>query len=260
MKHRPIKQLGQNFLINDEIAKRIVGELHVGDDDLVVEVGPGYGALTRFLVNGCKNLYLIEKDKSLAVKLARRYPSFSNKIIGCDVLDINYSTFWNGKNINFITNLPYNITGPFIFKLIHHRDVVKQVICMLQKEVAERLVAKPGCKQYGIPSVLLQAYYDSEILFDVDSINFYPKPNVISTVIRITRNNVDKLDCDEHVFDNVVHLSFNQRRKTIKNSLNPYLKNIDSDDLHEIRNLLTLRPEQLKISDFIDLTRLVRIS
>ena len=245
-----LKSLGQNFLVNESIAIDIVGFLDVFNArDLVVEIGPGDGVLTKYLVKKYSNLYLVELDARLVNVLRKRYPAISDRIMEADILSVNFSSCWNGQKINFVTNLPYNISGPFVFKLVEYRDVVRQAVCMLQKEVAERLVANPNTKNYGIPSVLLQAYFDVRVLFDVSSDNFYPKPSVESTVIKITRNGIDKLDCDEHMFDKVVHTAFQQRRKMIRNSLRQYGV-IDCD-------LCRLRPEQMTVDDFVRITQII---
>jgi 16S rRNA (adenine1518-N6/adenine1519-N6)-dimethyltransferase len=238
-------KLGQNFLINTNIAQNIANSLN--NNDIIVEIGPGKGALTKFLYERFSdNLFLIELDTNFIQDLSLCFPK--TQIICRDVLQVDFEKLAEGKKINIIGNLPYCISTEILFLIHKYRDCIDEVVCMLQKEVVDRICAKNGCKQYGIPSVLLQSFFDVEKLFDVGPENFYPVPKVVSSVMRLKRNGVQKLNCDERLFDKVVHSSFRFRRKILKNCLgNIVNKNFESDKLN-------LRAEQLSISDFIDLT------
>lgn len=238
-------KLGQNFLINQNIAQRIADS--ISDNDLIVEIGPGKGALTKFLYEKfADHLILIEIDKNFIPDLSANFPKAH--IICQDVLDVDFSTLGEGKRLNIIGNLPYCVSTEILFLIHKYRDYVDEVVCMLQKEVVDRVCAKNGCKQYGIPSVLLQAFFDVEKLFIVDPKNFCPEPKVFSSVMRLKRNDVKKLGCDEVLFNKIVHGSFQYRRKILRNAL----KTIVGSDFQNDK--LMYRAEQLSVADFISLT------
>jgi len=247
----PKKHLGQHFLTDPSIAQRIVEALDDCNGDTVIEIGPGKGMLTQFLVDKKIDLVPVEIDKESVEYLQLRWPDLKGKIIEGDILKLHWDDITRGQ-IHIIGNFPYNISSQIFFRVLENRGKVQQVVCMLQKEVAKRLVSPPGNRDYGILSVLLQAYYDIEYLFSVRPGSFFPPPRVQSGVIRLTRNNIRELDCDERLFFATVKQSFNQRRKTIRNSLKSKLLNLDRDHA-----LLSRRPEQLGVSEFIELTRII---
>jgi len=246
---KPKKHLGQHFLKDESICLDIADALtgH-GDYKQVVEVGPGTGALTKFLVKN-KNFetIVVEIDTESVVYLNNNFPELV--VLEENFLKMDFSKF-ESKNLAVIGNFPYNISSQILFKVLEEKDRVTEVVGMFQKEVAERVAEKPGTKRYGILSVLLQAYYDIEYLFTVDEHVFDPPPKVKSGVIRLVRNKIDKLPCDEKEFKRVIKMAFNQRRKTLRNSLKPLLGEIDTSDA-----IFQERPEQLGVEQFIDLTK-----
>jgi 16S rRNA (adenine1518-N6/adenine1519-N6)-dimethyltransferase len=242
MEVRAKKALGQHFLTDQDIARRIVGALHGSP---VLEVGPGMGVLTQYLDN--TNLKVIEIDKESVVYLRKHFPELGDGLIEGDFLKMDLGNVFPGQ-FSIIGNFPYNISSQIFFKIIDNRDLVPEVVCMIQKEVAERIAEKPGTKTYGILSVFLQAWYDIEYLFTVGSGAFNPPPKVQSAVIRLTRNSRTSLGCDEKLFKTVVKTAFGQRRKTLRNSLKPLLAGRTADPVFD------LRPERLSVEDFIDLT------
>ena len=217
MEVRAKKALGQHFLTDQDIARRIVGALQGSP---VLEVGPGMGVLTQYLDN--TNLKVIEIDKESVVYLRKHFPELGDGLIEGDFLKMDLGNVFPGQ-FSIIGNFPYNISSQIFFKIIDNRDLVPEVVCMIQKEVAERIAEKPGTKTYGILSVFLQAWYDIEYLFTVGSGAFNPPPKVQSAVIRLTRNSRTSLSCDEKLFKTVVKTAFGQRRKTLRNSLKPLL-------------------------------------
>ncbi|MFT3740566.1 MAG: 16S rRNA (adenine(1518)-N(6)/adenine(1519)-N(6))-dimethyltransferase RsmA [Breznakibacter sp.] len=253
MKHvRAKKHLGQHFLNDLSIAQRITDSLASGLP--VLEVGPGMGVLTQFLVQRPGiDLKLIEIDTESVDYLLQHFPGLGSKIIYGDFLRLDLKETM-GTPFALIGNFPYNISSQIFFKVLDYRDMIPEVVGMLQKEVAERLASKPGGKEYGILSVLLQAYYDIEYLFTVHENVFTPPPKVKSAVIRITRNQRHDLGCDPKVFKQVVKATFNQRRKAIRNSLKLIDFNRDAVMGHPLVNL---RPEQLTVEQFVELTLLV---
>ncbi len=248
---RPKKFLGQHFLKDQNIAAKIVDALVLPvKKNFVLEIGPGTGVLTQFLV-GKENidLHLIEIDRESVAYLKEHYPSHTQKIIEGDFLELDLSQLTD-QNIHVIGNFPYNISSQIFFKVLDHRSQVKQLVGMVQKEVADRIAEKEGSKTYGIVSVLLQAFYDIELLFKVSPGVFFPPPKVMSAVIRMTRNNRDHLPCDEALFKKVVKQGFQNRRKTLRNALKPL--NLPTQILSLPQ--LDLRAEQLSVEDFISLT------
>lgn len=248
---RPKKYLGQHFLTDPSIAGRIVDALHPGPGETVVEIGPGTGVLTGPLLEKDIHLIPVEIDAESIVYLKGKWPVLEDKILELDFLRMDLDTHISGP-FHIIGNFPYNISSQIFFKVLEHRQRIPSVVCMIQKEVADRIASPSGSKEYGILSVLLQAYFNVEKLFNVKPGSFFPPPKVTSGVIRLTRNSTTELPCDEKLFVRVVKAVFNQRRKMIRNSIKTILLNLDSDF-----ELLSLRPEQLDVSGFIELTRWV---
>ena len=249
---QPKRSLGQHFLKDKEIAGRIASSLTGEGYASVLEVGPGKGILTGFLLQrNFSDFRVIEIDHESIDYLHERFPDFKNILTG-DFLSMDINRYFNGK-LAITGNFPYNISSQILFKALSHRDKVTEITGMFQKEVAERICANPGSKTYGILSVLLQAYYSAEYLFTVSENVFDPPPRVKSAVIRLLRNNVNRLDCDEPLFFKVVKACFNQRRKMLRNSVKAafVLKNYDMP-------MLTKRPEQLSVADFVQLTNWVK--
>jgi len=248
---RAKKSLGQHFLKDQNIAKKIVNSLSGSGYENVLEIGPGMGVLTRFLIEDEKiNFFAIDVDKESVDYLEENFPQLKGKVIFGDFLKTDIQALFN-KPFAVIGNFPYNISSQIFFRVLENRNQIPEVVGMIQKEVAERIAGPHGNKTYGIMSVLLQAYYDIEYLFTVPEHVFAPPPKVKSAVIRLKRNKTETLGCNEDLFVKVVKATFNQRRKTIHNSLKAL--NVTSTDF----DLLTLRPEQLSVQDFIRLTQWV---
>ncbi len=253
---RPKKFLGQHFLNDTNIARKIVDalELPTGIISSVLEIGPGTGVLTRGLLERKDiDLKVIEIDFESVAYLKKELKGLSGKIIEGDFLEKDISSFWPGP-FNIIGNFPYNISSQIFFRVLDNRNQVDQVVCMLQKEVADRIASKHGNKVYGILSVLLQAFYDIENLFKVSPGVFNPPPKVMSAVIRLKRNSRKKLDCDEQLFQHVVKQAFQKRRKTLRNAL----KHLNLPGSVVVLDLMDKRPEQLSVEDFIFLTRSIQ--
>ena len=249
---KPKKRLGQHFLTDNNIARKIANSLQVQDVQSLVEVGAGTGKLTQFLPGRHKNkTWLVEIDNEAVQILREKFPEMNERILEKDILKLNLGNEFSG-NISLIGNFPYNISSQIFFKILESKDQIKEVVCMVQKEVAERIRSGPGTKKYGILSVLLQAYYHIEILFFVNENVFSPPPKVKSSVMRLTRNERDYLACDEHLFLRVVKTGFNQRRKTLRNSLKNGLFNQKTDEA-----LMSKRPEELGVEEFITLTNFI---
>lgn len=245
------KRLGQHFLKDQNIARKIVSSLSGDEYSDVIEVGPGMGVLTRFLMEKENfNIHVVEVDGESIVYLQEHFPQLLGKIHNKDFLGIDLAHYFP-KPGAILGNFPYNISSQIFFKILENRDLVVEVVGMIQKEVAERIAAPPGSKTYGILSVYLQAFYTIEYLFTVSAHVFAPPPKVKSAVIRLRRNQTKQLDCDEALFFKVIKTAFNQRRKTISNSLKPL--NITSAD----NSYLKMRPEQLSVNDFVQLTNWV---
>ncbi|MBP6976892.1 MAG: 16S rRNA (adenine(1518)-N(6)/adenine(1519)-N(6))-dimethyltransferase RsmA [Lentimicrobiaceae bacterium] len=250
---RPKKRWGQHFLADENIARKIVGSLS-SHHLQVLEVGPGRGVLTKYLLPLFPSLKVIEIDPESVGYLNEFLPGLGNSIIQDDFLKKDLKEIFDG-HFAIVGNFPYNISSQILFHLIAHRDQVTEVVGMFQKEVAERIVSPPGSKKYGILSVLTGAYYDIDYLFTVSENVFFPAPRVKSSVIRLTRNQTHHLDCNEEFFFTVVKTSFNQRRKTLRNALKILSKHAILSD-----PLFSLRAEQLSIQDFIRLTILLEDS
>jgi len=247
---RPKKHLGQHFLKDKRIAAAIVDSLRADGCDSVLEVGPGMGVLTHFLAErSFPSLKVVEIDRE-SVDYLRQNLGGLVEIIEGDFLDLDLQPF--GHHIAVIGNFPYNISSQIFFKILDNRDHVTETVGMVQKEVAERICSGPGSRVYGILSVLLRAWYDIEYLFTVSEHVFSPPPKVKSAVIRLTRNKVERLECDEKLFVSVVKRCFNQRRKMLRNPIRAMVSP-DAGDMP----LLSMRAEQLSVSQFVELTNWV---
>ena len=245
------KHLGQHFLKDESIAKAIADTLSLEGYNDVLEIGPGMGVLTKYLLDKPTNTYVIEIDTESVAYLDANYPKLKDKIISKDFLKYNINEIFEGKQFAIIGNFPYNISTQIVFRTLEFRHQIPEFSGMFQKEVAERICEKKGSKTYGILSVLAQAFYDAEYLFTVDEHVFNPPPKVKSGVMRLRRKEDFSLPCGEKLFFTVVKTAFQQRRKTLRNSL----KTLNlSDNLRE-DTILDLRPEQLSVEDFIALTQ-----
>ena len=270
MEVRAKKALGQHFLTDLSIAQRIADALLVpspGMEDIegatpVLEVGPGMGVLSQYMLKRPEvALKLVEIDSESVEYLLIHFPEVNGNLIEADFLKLKLEKFFPGK-FCIIGNFPYNISSQIFFKVLDYKEQVPQVVCMIQKEVAERIAEKPGTKTYGILSVLLQAWYDIEYLFTVGEGAFNPPPKVKSAVIRLVRNSRTDLGCDEGLFKTVVKTGFNHRRKTLRNSLKPLIKaKAEREGWTEEQlaafisdPVFELRPERLSVEDFISLT------
>jgi 16S rRNA (adenine1518-N6/adenine1519-N6)-dimethyltransferase len=243
------KHLGQHFLNDTNIAKKIVDALlEIDNTTPIIEIGPGTGVLTQYLINDVAVFFALDVDADSVAYLKTTYPTKHEKILLADFLKIDLEKL-PVKKFNIIGNFPYNISSQIMFKVLEHKHKINCVVGMFQKEVAERMAEKPGTKTYGILSVLLQAFYNIDYLFTVNPDVFTPPPKVKSAVIRLVRNERKELDCDEKLFFSVVKTCFNQRRKMIRNSVQPLLGN------REITHpFFEKRPEQLSVEQFVELT------
>ncbi len=254
---RAKKHLGQHFLKDETIALDIIKSLkHTSRYKKVLEVGPGMGVLTKYLIaETAYETHIIDIDRESIAFLKKNFPSLENKIIEGDFLELDFNNLFNNEPFAVIGNFPYNISTEILFKVLDHKNQVPEVVGMFQKEVAERIASKPRNKTYGITSVLLQAFYDIEYLFTVHEHVFNPPPRVKSAVIRLTRNTVQKLDCNEKLFKQVVKAGFNQRRKTLRNSIKAFKLKSEFID----HKYLTQRAEELSVADFVALTNMLEI-
>lgn len=260
---RPKKNLGQHFLIDQTIASRIADTVDACPELPVLEIGPGMGALTEYLLPKHRQLNVVEIDRESIAYLNEHFPMLRGSIVEGDFLKMNLRELFGGSPFVLTGNYPYNISSQIFFKLLDYRDHIPCCTGMIQKEVAERLTSGPGNRDYGILSVLLGAWYDTEYLFTVPETVFSPPPKVKSAVIRFTRNNVTQLGCDEILFKRVVKATFNQRRKMLRVSLRPLLSQLSAEHKIETPSSfqdflaqaeLMKRPEQLSVDDFIRLT------
>ena len=248
----PKKFLGQHFLIDENISKKIIDSIDFSLFDKVIEVGPGKGALTKYLFNLKENLTLIEIDKESILFLKNEFKNENFEIIEKDFLKFNIpKSYPLLSNILIIGNFPYNISSQILFKAIDDYNSISSLVGMFQKEVAERIVSEHNTKKYGILSVKTQLLYDVKILFNVSPNVFFPKPKVDSAVISMTRKKNITLDCDLNLLDKVIKLSFQQRRKKLKNSL----KRLDIQENILEDSIFGLRPEQLSVEEFVKLTQ-----
>lgn len=248
MSIRPKKHLGQHFLINEEACKKIADAIPTLNQLPLIEIGPGTGALTRYLLQLNHPLTVVEYDIEAIQYLKENYSSELN-IIHADILRVDWSQF--GNRYVLTGNLPYNISTQVLFKVFENRNIVFSCVFMFQKEVAERIASPPGSRQYGILSVLLQAFYEIELLFTLPPSDFYPPPEVYSSVIRMNRNTVKQLACNEQKFILIVKTAFNQRRKKLSNALKSLITDWPAEA--DFRNA---RAEELSWRDFEKLTLL----
>ena len=250
MEVRAKKALGQHFLTDQSIARTIVGALTVSDVRDVLEIGPGMGVLTQYLIEREDlDLKMVEVDTESVDYLMTHFAGMQGKLMEADYLRLNMRKVFPGE-YRVIGNFPYNISSQIFIKILEDKDLVPEVVCMIQKEVAERIAEKPGSKTYGILSVLLQAWYDIDYIISVGSGAFCPPPKVQSAVIRLRRNSRTSLGCDEKLFRTVVKTAFNQRRKTLRNALKPLIREgMDTSD-----PVFDLRAERLGVEDFVALT------
>tara|TARA_B100000902_G_scaffold201890_1_gene192433 strand:- start:49803 stop:50567 length:765 start_codon:yes stop_codon:yes gene_type:complete len=248
-KVKPKKYLGQHFLVNEIVAKSIT-DLISDETAKVVEVGPGMGVLTKFLMDKELDLKLVEIDKEAIHFLIVHYPDLKQNIIAADFLRVNLYKIYSTP-FTLIGNFPYNISSQILFVVFENNDIIPEVVGMFQKEVAERIVAKRG-KKRGILSVLIQTFYNVEYCFTVDEDMFNPPPKVKSGVIKLKRNNLKELQCDRKLFKRIVKEAFNKRRKTLRNAL----KTFSLENQPELTNLLQKRAEELSVEDFIFITKI----
>ena len=268
---KPKKSLGQHFLTDLSIARDIADTVDACPSLPILEVGPGMGVMTQFLVTKPRELKVVEIDRESVAWLRANLPALDGKIIEDDFLRMRLGQLFDGRPFVLTGNYPYNISSQIFFKMLDYRDFIPCCTGMIQREVALRLCSSPGNRDYGILSVLLQAWYDTEYLFTVEENAFNPPPKVKSAVVRFTRNNVTDLGCNERLFRRVVKTTFNQRRKMIRGSIKPLLAQLESANnsasalpLHGgagrgsfISKYATLRPEQLSVQDFVALTNAV---
>ncbi|MBO7552776.1 MAG: 16S rRNA (adenine(1518)-N(6)/adenine(1519)-N(6))-dimethyltransferase RsmA [Bacteroidaceae bacterium] len=251
---KPKKFLGQHFLKDLDIARRIADTVDACSGIPVLEVGPGMGVLTQFLNEKPRELKVVEVDFESIAYLHEHFPELDEDIIEEDFLRMDLQKLFDGKPFVLTGNYPYNISSQIFFKMLDNKELIPCCTGMIQKEVAERIAAKPGTKAFGILSVLIQAWYTVEYLFTVNENVFNPPPKVKSAVIRMTRNDTTDLGCDAQLFKKVVKTTFNQRRKTLRNSIKPLLGEkcgLTEDPIFD------KRPEQLSVQDFVELTNMV---
>lgn len=256
------KHLGQHFLTDKNVSKRIADQFgaHRGCHR-VLEIGPGMGALTTYLLENKENeVWVMDVDKESIVYLKEHFPQLGDRILDADFLKDNLAKHFGDEPFAVVGNFPYNISSQILFRCLEYRNQIPEIMGMFQREVAWRIAEKPGTKVYGIISVLLQAFYDIEYCFTVDEHVFDPPPKVKSGVIRLTRNDREKLPCDEKKFIQVVKICFNQRRKMIRNSVKALLPVTLMEGRTFEHRFLTERPEQLSVDDFIELTLAIEAS
>ena len=245
------KHLGQHFLKDESIAKAIADTLNLEGYNDLLEIGPGMGVLTKYLLEKPVTTYVIEIDTESVTYLDENFPKLKDKIIAKDFLRYNINEIFEGKQFAIIGNFPYNISTQIVFRTLEYRSQIPEFAGMFQKEVAERICSKKGSKVYGILSVLAQAFYDVEYLFTVDETVFIPPPKVKSGVLRMRRKENFTLACNEKMLYTVVKMAFQQRRKTMRNSL----KVLNLSDNLRLDTIFDLRPEQLSVEQFIELTQ-----
>ena len=253
-KFKPLKakkSYGQHFLKNEELARRIAESLRPnGRFSRVLEIGPGRGMLTKYLLRQDYDLTVVEADRDMVMYLNKHYPELKAQIIAADFLKLKLEMFFGKEPFALIGNFPYNISSQILFRMLDYKEQIPEMVGMFQKEVAERVIAGPGTKTYGVISVLIQAWYEGEYLFTVDKSEFIPPPKVQSAVIRLTRKNNTELGCDEKLFKGVVKQAFSQRRKMLRNTMKAFLK---GDAILE-EPLFEKRPEKLSVADYVWLT------
>ncbi|MBK8926801.1 MAG: 16S rRNA (adenine(1518)-N(6)/adenine(1519)-N(6))-dimethyltransferase RsmA [Crocinitomicaceae bacterium] len=256
MNVRPKKHLGQHFLKDDEVCEKIANAIQPnGAYQHVLEIGPGTGALTKHLLTRTDfETSVIEIDQESVTYLRMHYPQLDKHIYSQDFLSADITSLMGTKPFAVVGNFPYNISTQIVFKVLENKSQIPELVGMFQKEVAERLVKGPGTKDYGIVSVFVQAFYSTEYLFTVSEDKFIPPPKVKSGVIRLRRNSVEKLNCNEELFKKVVKMAFNQRRKTLRNSLKSFEQGFKP--LFEAHpDFFSRRPETLSVDEFVWLTQ-----
>ena len=246
---KPKKFLGQHFLKDLQVAQDIANTVDACPELPILEVGPGMGVLTQFLMTKKRPLKVVELDFESVAYLRENFPALGNNIIEQDFLKMDLAQLFEGKPFVLTGNYPYNISSQIFFKMLDYKDLIPCCTGMIQKEVAERMAAGPGSKTYGILSVLIQAWYRVEYLFTVHEHVFNPPPKVKSAVIRMTRNETQELGCNEKLFKQIVKTTFNQRRKTLRNSISPIL---DKTNPLMADPIFNKRPEQLSVQEFIN--------
>lgn len=254
---RAKKHLGQHFLTDLSIAQAIADTVDALPELPILEIGPGMGVLTQFLATKNRELKAVEIDRESVRFLHENYPLLRENIIGEDFLRMDLRSVFGGKPFVLTGNYPYDISSQIFFKMLDNKDLIPCCTGMIQREVALRIASVPCNKAYGILSVLIQAWYNVEYLFTVSEDVFNPTPKVKSAVIRMTRNNVVDLGCDEALFKRIVKTVFGQRRKMLRVSLRQLLPNMPTDDKFFAQEMMTKRPEQLTVEDFIALTNSV---
>ncbi|MBR6197881.1 MAG: 16S rRNA (adenine(1518)-N(6)/adenine(1519)-N(6))-dimethyltransferase RsmA [Bacteroidaceae bacterium] len=252
---KPKKFLGQHFLTDLKVASNIADTVDACPDIPVLEVGPGMGVLTQYILKKDRPFKVVEIDRESVPYLQEHFPELGDNIIEADFLQLDLNTVFDGKPFVLTGNYPYNISSQIFFKMVEHKELIPCCTGMIQKEVAERMAAKPGSKTYGVLSVLIQAWYDVEYLFTVHENVFNPPPKVKSAVIRLTRNKKENLGCDEALFRRIVKTVFTMRRKMMRNGMKQIVGK-DSPLLND--PIFNLRPEQLSVEDFINLTNRVK--
>ena len=254
---KPKKNLGQHFLTDLNIAKRIADTVDACPDIPVLEIGPGMGVLTQYLVEKPRPVKAVEIDSESVAYLHENFSTLKDNIIGEDFLRMDLNQIFDGKQFVLTGNYPYDISSQIFFKMLDYKDLIPCCTGMIQREVALRMASEPGNKAYGILSVLIQAWYDVEYLFTVDENVFNPPPKVKSAVIRMTRNKVTDLGCDEKLFKRLVKTVFNQRRKMLRVSLKQMFPGVTPREEFFTTDIMTKRPEQLTIQQFVELTNYV---
>jgi 16S rRNA (adenine1518-N6/adenine1519-N6)-dimethyltransferase len=253
---RPKKHLGQHFLRDENIARKIIASIPENTAN-IIEIGPGTGVLSKYLLENPRlNPFFFEIDREAAEYLERNFPGMAGRLVEQDFLKADLSII--PAPFTVIGNFPYNISSQILFRVLDYRNSIPEVIGMFQKEVAERIASPPGSKKYGILSVLVKAWYDTEYLFTVNETVFYPPPNVKSAVIWLKRNQTKQLDCNEDLFFTLVKTAFNQRRKTLRNALKGMMPQ-GSVSLPEMSQLLDKRAEQLTVEEFVYLTQSLKV-
>lgn len=254
---KPKKNLGQHFLTDLNIARRIADTVDACPGLPVLEIGPGMGVLTQYLVTKPREVKAVEIDRESVAYLHETFPTLHDNIIGEDFLRMDLNTVFGGRPFVLTGNYPYDISSQIFFKMLDNRELIPCCTGMIQREVALRMASEPGNKAYGILSVLMQAWYDVEYLFTVDEDVFNPPPKVKSAVIRMTRNGVTDLGCDERLFKRLVKAVFNQRRKMLRVSLKQLFAGAQPSGEFFTAEVMTRRPEQLTIAQFVELTNVV---
>jgi len=254
---KPKKNLGQHFLTDLNIARQIADTVDTCPDIPVLEIGPGMGVLTQYLVEKPREVKAVEIDTESVAFLYDKFPKLRENILGEDFLLMDLTKVFDGKQFVLTGNYPYDISSQIFFKMLEYKDLIPCCTGMIQREVAQRMAAAPGSKAYGILSVLIQAWYDVEYLFTVDENVFNPPPKVKSAVIRMTRNDVTDIGCDEKLFKRVVKTVFNQRRKMLRVSLRQIFNTGKPTNGFYEQDIMTKRPEQLSIAQFVELTNMI---